>query len=336
MAFYSILSKKRCISGTYCLTKPLSEELYTYNKMITFPYQYVSPVTLSYITVDSSNKNAFRYLVYASDTLLYHTFSREELTQITVDYVSSYQHGNYEFSYILDGTCNYIIDGQRQTFTPNSCYFQSPYIVKCEDFSTDHSILTLLFSPEYMKEICPDVSRHKDYSFFHILPEFQKSYFKPSIKSILDEIVMLFLHSDIPGFSSLLKGYLAKLFYTLGTDEWYSKDSMHREGHSFLFEQIISLLKESDGRIRRKDLEERLNYSGDYLNTLVKKYTNMTLTEFSNTYALQKVSWLLLNSDMTIDEICETLHFTDRTYFFKIFKEKYGMTPLKYRTLFRF
>lgn len=335
MAFYSILSKGKCISGTYSFSDSRSEEFLSYDQMTTSPFRYVFPVALSYITIDSSSENAFRYFLYTSNAVLYYAYSREELTQIMFDYISAYQHSSYEFSYILNGTCNYIIDGQRQTFVKDDCYFQSPYIVKCEDLTSDHSIVTLLLSPEFIKEIATDISQYKDYTFFHLLPEYQKSYYRSKVKSILDEIVSLFLYSDMPGFSSLLRGNFEKLFYLLGTNDFYTKVPMNREGHSFLFEQIIDFTKKSHVRIRRQDLEKAFNYSGDYINTLIKKYTNLTLTEFSNSYALQRAAWLLLNSEMTVAEICENLRFSDHTYFYKIFKSKYGMTPMEYRSVFQ-
>lgn len=40
-----------------------------------------------------------------------------------------------------------------------------------------------------------------------------------------------------------------------------------------LFDQITSYIREKDGQVRRKDLEEKFSYSGDYLYKTVEKYT---------------------------------------------------------------
>lgn len=334
MAFYSILSKEKCVSGIYDFHKAYPLELRPYQKMILYPFQYVSPVAITYITVDSTDKHSFRYFLYTAGSILYFSFSKEELNQIIFDYISPYQHENYDFVYILDGECSYTIDGKKKTFRKDDCYLQSPYIVKCEDYSTDYSTLTLLISPTLLQEVGIDTTNYRDYTFFYLLNKFRKDFYQPTIRSLLCDLIDLFFHPTMPGFPYLLKGYLGKLFYILNSSELYHKSPMTKENRSYLFEQITALIKESDGRVSRTELAKKLHYSGDYINTLVKKYTKMTLTEFQNMYALQKASWLLLNSEMKIEEICIKLRYTDQTYFYKIFKKKYGMTPKKYRDLF--
>ncbi len=46
-----------------------------------------------------------------------------------------------------------------------------------------------------------------------------------------------------------------------------------------LFDQITSYIREKDGQVRRKDLEEKFSYSGDYLYKTVEKYTGLSLYE---------------------------------------------------------
>jgi len=40
---------------------------------------------------------------------------------------------------------------------------------------------------------------------------------------------------------------------------------------------------------------------------------------------------MLKNTDMKIEEICEALGYTNRSFFNRLFIERYGMTPTKYR-----
>ena len=86
-----------------------------------------------------------------------------------------------------------------------------------------------------------------------------------------------------------------------------------------LFDQITSYIREKDGQVRRKDLEEKFSYSGDYLYKTVEKYT------------MEKAEGLLLDSDLTIAEIMEDLGFSNRTQFYRLFRKNYGMTPREYR-----
>ena len=46
---------------------------------------------------------------------------------------------------------------------------------------------------------------------------------------------------------------------------------------------------------------------------------------------LEKSRSLLEGSDMPISEIVGQIGFSDNSYFYKIFKKQYGITPFKYR-----
>ena len=98
-----------------------------------------------------------------------------------------------------------------------------------------------------------------------------------------------------------------------------------------LFDQITSYIREKDGQVRRKDLEEKFSYSGDYLYKTVEKYTGLSLYEYSTKFTMEKAEGLLLDSDLTIAEIMEDLGFSNRTQFYRLFRKNYGMTPREYK-----
>lgn len=60
-----------------------------------------------------------------------------------------------------------------------------------------------------------------------------------------------------------------------------------------LFSHICHLLEDTDGRISRSELEQILNYSGNYLNTIVKKYTHKCLFDYGQTFCMKKAATLL-------------------------------------------
>ncbi|MGC1471185.1 MAG: AraC family transcriptional regulator [Psychroserpens sp.] len=60
-----------------------------------------------------------------------------------------------------------------------------------------------------------------------------------------------------------------------------------------------------------------------------------TVSNFTRQIRLKKSEFLLNNSDLNISEIVYTVGFTSRSYFSKIFKEKYGCNPTAYRQNFK-
>ena len=57
----------------------------------------------------------------------------------------------------------------------------------------------------------------------------------------------------------------------------------------------------------------------------------MTLVEYMNHYRLEKACELLLTTDLSVIEISENTGFENHSYFIRLFRRQYQMTPLKYR-----
>ena len=76
---------------------------------------------------------------------------------------------------------------------------------------------------------------------------------------------------------------------------------------------------------------KHFTHSGNYLNTIVKKYTHKCLFDYGQTFCMKKAATLLKETTSSISEIMEELHFTNTTHFYKCFKEHYHMTPNQFR-----
>ncbi|MBD7914432.1 helix-turn-helix transcriptional regulator [Clostridium sp. Sa3CUN1] len=91
------------------------------------------------------------------------------------------------------------------------------------------------------------------------------------------------------------------------------------------------------------------NYSTVTLNSMAKdfnfnptyfsmRFKNLAKDSFSNKLReikLEKSKWLLITTDLSVQNISEIIGFKEKSYFFRIFKKRYGMTPLKYRKFSR-
>ncbi len=63
-----------------------------------------------------------------------------------------------------------------------------------------------------------------------------------------------------------------------------------------------------------------------------KKNIGQSPMEYLINYRLNQSKKLLLETDMTITDICQQCGFSDSAYFGKVFRKTYGMTPSKYRS----
>ena len=62
-----------------------------------------------------------------------------------------------------------------------------------------------------------------------------------------------------------------------------------------------------------------------------KHLYNRTVTDYIRHIRLQTARDLIRNSELNISQVVYTIGFTSRSYFSKIFKEKYGITPHEFK-----
>lgn len=71
--------------------------------------------------------------------------------------------------------------------------------------------------------------------------------------------------------------------------------------------------------------------SREHLSRSLKKYYGVTVTDYINILRINYASNLLLNTNIPIIDICFECGFQSLSYFYRIFKEKNGLTPSDFR-----
>jgi AraC-like DNA-binding protein len=67
------------------------------------------------------------------------------------------------------------------------------------------------------------------------------------------------------------------------------------------------------------------------LSKLIKEKTGYNFQELLQRKRFQMAEHLLMDTDLTIEEIALDVGYENQSYFFKQFKNRYGVTPRRYR-----
>ncbi len=86
-------------------------------------------------------------------------------------------------------------------------------------------------------------------------------------------------------------------------------------------------------RLTLKEIAEAAHLSPIYFHKLFFDTVGMTPYEYVLDKRVEKAKALLALTDISISDIAVSVGFTDQAYMGKMFKEKTGMTPLKYRKM---
>ena len=83
-------------------------------------------------------------------------------------------------------------------------------------------------------------------------------------------------------------------------------------------------------KINRRKLGDIFSLNENYLNSLFKRFSGSSFSEYLNDLRLNHVRDLL-DTDMEINEIAKLCGYYHASYMIRKFKKKYGITPHKYR-----
>lgn len=79
------------------------------------------------------------------------------------------------------------------------------------------------------------------------------------------------------------------------------------------------------------ELSKQLNQSVFIMSRLIKQYTGKTYNDLLKSRRLSQAVYLLTHTRLDIAGISADVGYENRSYFYRIFNEKYGMTPKDYR-----
>lgn len=80
-------------------------------------------------------------------------------------------------------------------------------------------------------------------------------------------------------------------------------------------------------------LAKRFGYAEYYFTQKFKKETGTNLRDFIQQTKIERAKFLLRNSNLSIQQISDALHFSSRNYFYTVFRKVVGVPPAKYRLL---
>ena len=81
------------------------------------------------------------------------------------------------------------------------------------------------------------------------------------------------------------------------------------------------------------ELAELLHYDFSWLSREIKRKTGKTYTELVQEKRLAQACYFLKNTDVSVDDISVRVGYDNVSYFHRLFKKTYGVTPHRYRKM---
>ena len=124
---------------------------------------------------------------------------------------------------------------------------------------------------------------------------------------------------------SLLHVLLAELMSQCHTDS----------GESALAWRIREWVRiNADRAVTVPETAEHFGYNDDYVSRLLRRYYGKGVKAIISEYKLNRIKYLLLESDKTLAEIADETGFSDYKLFLKFFRYHAGCTPSEFRQVY--
>lgn len=159
------------------------------------------------------------------------------------------------------------------------------------------------------------------------------------LSQLFNRLFQLYREDTRSGLSENIRRIFAQaaiyeLLYWLEESIEQTPETEHKQGRQeILFRDFARLLQENKGRQREvRWYADRLAVTPKYLSVVCNTVTGKSAQVVINDLTVQEIKRMLLQTDMSVKEICVQLDFVSLSFFCKYVKQHLGMTAHQYRS----
>ncbi|MBQ2981464.1 MAG: AraC family transcriptional regulator [Lachnospiraceae bacterium] len=147
-----------------------------------------------------------------------------------------------------------------------------------------------------------------------------------------DEICKTFPH----GYQLAIKSYLFQMFFVIFTNLPKEKPPTKKKKSLDKMKLIVKYVENNYAdNITIEDMANLCDFSQSHFMKFFKNNMEVSFIEYLNNYRLTMASRLLISSSSSIIAISMESGFDNLSYFNRLFKKKYDMTPSEFRRLYQ-
>jgi len=318
------------------LRKQLEEYLYPLNDS---ELRYLENQTLSnsYATMEYQIINDNRVYIFDGYIPKNEDFSIQKHNRFAP--VPTHIHNFVEINYIFNGECTQIIDGREVVLKKGQvCLIDTDVPHSINKTTEKDIIINILIDKNYFRNhllsnsleegiitdfilnAISETASHRQYIIF-------KSDNFDQIHYTICDIIIESYTSNI-GNKQAIRHYLSIFFIKLlRTFEYESNDQTGKQNQEIL--DIIKYLDSNYENISLSKLANKFNYTPNYLSSLLKQKIGKSYSDIILEKKLNHAHMLLKNTSMSIQQVALTAGFSNTTFFYNKYKEKFHKLPSK-------
>lgn len=251
--------------------------------------------------------------------------------------VHEHSHEYFEIGYVLRGSALHCI-GEYQYRLQQGDLFLVDKGVRHRYIEGERlELVNLCFYPEVIDRTffaIRSVNNIAASSMFHFAPDISQDYSQivlrdtdGQVRRLLEDLARE-MEEKNHGYSAIVRGHLVQLLV------YFLRKAGQQEARN-ISPTVNVILRNLSTRYMENvsitDLTDDDYYSLNYLGKKFKEEMGIPFKTHLQNYRLQKAAALLTTTDYTVEEIAAAVGYQNTPFFYKLFREQYGTTPLHYR-----
>ena len=260
--------------------------------------------------------------------------------------VNDILHSNdfFELLYAPSGNISIEINGRKETLSGDEILFLNKNVVyKVDSILSGDELLWHVFINEALfdDDFFNLVQENNVFSLFIVKSMFLSNMYRDCLRTrhIDKHVAMILelLRAQIEQEKSnqkILTAYFSILFNKLNhfennlieTDEF-----IHYYKRNAQILKIVGYIRQNYKTADLRSVAENVHIHANYLCSLVKTTTGKTFSEMLNGIKMQAARHMLESTEDSIESVSCAVGYDNPSYFYKLFKKTFGMTPKEYR-----
>lgn len=259
--------------------------------------------------------------------------------------IPEHRHSFIEMLYVYSGSCVQWVNGIQIPMTEgDACILDTNVYHSFESVGKNDIILDCLmrksyFDSTFISQLANNdlissffihaISQDKNYNQYILFHAQKSRILRQMITNVLCEYFDKGICSD-----NLINSYMVIIFtellrvYKLDMD--MEEAALNSTGEADIG-AIIRYIRKHCRTITLEATARKFNFHPSTLCTILKKYGGTKFTDLVHTARLEHACLQLQNTDMTIENIVNDVGYSNITFFYRIFKQYYGVTPSEFR-----
>ena len=249
-------------------------------------------------------------------------------------------HEEFEITLVQKGSCTYQVDLKPYQIAEGDVLLLPPEMLhgtgECPDaeFITDSFVFRLDMLESQLPDSCtaqflaPLASGTVRFPVY--LPASDPA--APLIRNSFETVKNTFLEKPF-GYELEIKAQLLHMFFLLYRNVPYRKNNPAHTEITDKLKLVLQFIQEHyQNPVTIQELAELCHFSEYHFMRFFKRHMNMTCIEYLNQYRLEMASRQLAGTELPITSIALESGFNNISYFNRVFKKKFGITPKEYRS----